>query len=95
MGTVLTFPPRDAAMFNGDAFCFGCRHTWTASAPEGVTELECPACHAHKGLFRFPHVPAEGTLVWVCNCGNEHFNITPEGVWCPNCGKYATFPWLR
>jgi len=75
----------------GEAFCIGCDHVWTASAPVGTTQLECPNCKALKGHFRFEHAPAEGTLVRQCNCGNQLFYLTPEGHLCANCGVYQSY----
>jgi hypothetical protein len=40
-----------------------------------------------KGRF-LGHVVPSGGYVWFCPCGNELFKLTPEGVFCPMCGKY-------
>jgi hypothetical protein len=74
----------------GDAFCMGCSHTWAAVAPCGETTFECPACHAKKGHWVFEFTPPEDKI-WTCNCGNQLFNITPRGTFCPNCGDYMRF----
>lgn len=75
----------------GEAFCLQCDHVWQAVAPVGTTQLECPECHTMKGLMKYPHAPAEGTLVRECRCGNQYFWITPEGHMCPNCGIYQSY----
>lgn len=75
----------------GQAFCIGCCHEWAAVAPTGTTQLECPACHAHKGRWKFEFAPAEGQLVRECNCGNQLFYLTPDGHLCANCGIYQGY----
>lgn len=75
----------------GEAFCLQCDHWWVAVAEVGTTRLECPECHAMKGLFAFECVPAEGTLVRECDCGNQLFYLTQEGHLCPNCGVYQQY----
>ena len=76
---------------SGEAFCFHCKHTWQAVAPVGATELQCPACETMKGRWKFEFQPNAGTLVRVCNCGNDLFYLTPEGHMCPNCGTYQQY----
>lgn len=72
----------------GPVRCFGCRHEWTAEADVGVTEFECPTCATMKGRRMGVVLPKDGEL-WVCNCGNELFFITPiGGPLCANCGVY-------
>ena len=75
----------------GDAFCITCEHSWQAVAPTGTVWLECPQCHTMKGLFRFAFFPADGQMVWQCNCGNQLFYLTPEGHMCANCGIYQRY----
>lgn len=77
----------------GEAFCIGCDHVWTATAPVGTTQLECPECRALKGHWRFEHAPAPapGSLVRECNCGNQLFYLTPKGHMCANCGVYQRY----
>ena len=74
----------------GEAFCLACASEWEAVAPVGTVELECPECHTHKGRFKFAYSAPEAH-VWMCNCGNQLFNITPDGTFCPNCGTYQNF----
>lgn len=75
----------------GEAFCMACDHTWAAVAPVGTVWFECPNCHAHKGHFTFECGLPNGTLVRTCKCGNQLFNLTPEGHFCPNCGTWQTY----
>lgn len=72
----------------GAARCLQCGHEWLATAPAGVVWLECPECHTDKGTFKGNCYPHDG-LIWVCNCGNELFLITPDGELCPICGVYV------
>jgi Zn finger protein HypA/HybF involved in hydrogenase expression len=72
----------------GPARCLQCQHEWTATAPAGTNWLECPECKTEKGTFIGNCYPHDG-LVWVCECGNELFLITPEGELCPMCGAYS------
>ena len=74
----------------GKARCMHCSHEWEAVVPIGVLEcFECPSCHLMRGMFRYPFVK-EGQQVWVCNCGNDLFHMTPNGMYCPNCGDWQT-----
>jgi hypothetical protein len=75
----------------GMAFCIQCSHEWTAVAPTGTVDLECPKCHTHKGKWKFEFAPAEGTMVRECNCGNRLFYLTTEGHVCANCGTYQSY----
>lgn len=76
----------------GTAICSACHHEWLSVAPTGTMELECPECSTMKGRFKFDCAPPEGTLSWTCNCGNQLFNVLEDGIFCPNCGNYQTFP---
>ncbi len=77
---------------SGEAFCMQCDHLWTAIAPTGTVELECPNCLTMKGLYRWPHAFGDlSQLVRRCDCGNQLFYLTPEGHLCPNCGKYQSY----
>jgi hypothetical protein len=42
------------------------------------------------GEFRGCGLP-DGTMVRTCDCGNQLFNITPDGHFCPNCGEYQSY----
>jgi len=68
----------------GTAICANCGHEWVAIAPLGVMELECPECRCMKGYF--VHPCEKEAKHWTCNCGSILFSITPDGVYCPNCG---------
>lgn len=76
---------------HGAAFCMACNHTWTAVAPVGTTELTCPACGTQRGRFTFDFAPPT-THLWTCTCDNQLFNVTQDGIFCPRCGEYQTFP---
>lgn len=90
MSNVVEF--RKASQYgSGEAFCFQCRHEWVAVAETGAVQLECPECHALKGLFKFPYNVSTGQLVRECACGNQLFYLTPEGHLCPNCGIYQSY----
>lgn len=78
----------------GKAHCVGCRHTWSAVAPVGATWLECPECHANKGVFTNHCYGKEGVAdeVWTCKCGCElFFWFRKGGALCPNCGTVQKF----
>ena len=75
----------------GEAFCLGCNHEWVAVAPIGLDTFECPECHTMKGRFKFEYSPPAG-ITWTCGCTNQLFNVTKEGIFCPNCGIYQEFP---
>jgi hypothetical protein len=75
----------------GEMFCMACNHTWAGVAPIGATEaFTCPSCGTHRGRWKFEFTPPE-TTIWTCNCGNQLFNITPKGTFCPGCGDYMRF----
>ena len=76
----------------GLARCLDCKHEWEAIAHCDVVWLECPKCSLEKGHFIGPHTLPEGSMKWVCNCGNDLFQITREGCFCQNCGELAVFP---
>lgn len=73
--------------------CINCTHEWVGVIPEGDDLnmwLECPSCGCHKGRMKgrmevqAPH--------WHCNCGNDLFHVTPDWIYCPNCGREQEFP---
>ncbi len=82
--------PEDTPHAAGKARCLDCKHEWAGVAPAGVRWLECPACTLVRGRFIYWHL-REG-LGWQCNCGNDLFHATPEGVYCPNCRTWQQFP---
>ena len=72
----------------GAARCMGCQREWTAVAPVGTHELECPGCMATKGYFL--NAVMRGAQTFVCNCGCDVFRISPEvGPYCVNCAEPA------
>lgn len=75
----------------GEAFCLSCDHAWTAVAPTGTVNLECPNCKRTTGHFKFEFAPNPGQLVRACGCTNQLFYLTPEGHMCANCGVYQRY----
>lgn len=96
MSKVVEFPPRCAPHATGDAICTRCRHEWVAVAPVGQTQLECPECGTHCGLFKFPFGPSVGDAMFTCDCGSSLFYIVRAkadavaAVRCRGCGQEAT-----
>jgi len=90
MGEILEFTKKEPHA-TGTAICINCREEWIAVAPVGTNQLECPSCHSTKGIWKFPFVPSEKTLIRVCNCGNDLFYLTQEGHLCANCGTYQRY----
>lgn len=91
----------DGPHLSGDARCNGCGHTWVAVAPIGSPdngspwgELECPACHALKGVFTKHCIyGGEGLQHWHCAyCRGLLFSIVLRKdnepmICCANCGS--------
>lgn len=89
-GTVIAFPGKDdeTPWINGKARCIGCGHEWQAVTPAGKPQgLECPECHALKGVIRGMAI-AEGEI-FICDCGNDLYFIYRNGMLCANCGVWA------
>lgn len=76
---------------SGPARCSRCKHEWIAVAPVGTTQLECDCCGGMHGLFVHPCAPAEGELVFECNCGSDLFYVLPRGIMCRVCGTTTGF----
>jgi hypothetical protein len=95
MSNVIAFARKSAQTSEqhgaGEAFCLSCAHEWAAVAPTGTTALECPACHAIKGKWKFEFYPDVGQSVRECACGNQLFYLTPDGHLCANCGVYQQY----
>lgn len=93
MAEIISFE-RPTPHMSGHARCIQCQHTWVATAPVGTYWLECPECGTNKGAFQEHCFFAEDsdTPVWSCECENQLFFVTHEGVFCPNCGVYQAFP---
>lgn len=70
----------------GKARCLACGHEWHAVAPTGMVWMECPSCSLIRGRF-VAQVERKGPH-WHCHCGNELFCVTPDGIYCPNCGDW-------
>ena len=68
---------------SGMAVCTGCDHQWVATAPVGVTQLDCPKCESSKGIWRDPVMPDP---IWECNCGEVLFYLSADGAMCRECG---------
>ena len=77
---------RSGAHNCGYAICISCKHEWVAVSPAGRNWLSCPKCWRETGVFKFPFSKVDD-LHWTCDCGNDLFNITPDGAYCPNCGQ--------
>ncbi len=91
MSNIVEFKKKEQQLAGGEAFCLQCQHEWGAVAETGTTHLECPECKTMKGLFKYPCYPPYGTLIMVCNCGNDLFYLTKEGHLCANCGTYQYY----
>lgn len=80
---------RKESWLGGVARCSVCKHTWAAAEEVGANWLECPECHAEKGLFTHPALPNED--IWECNCGGDVFRVTRNGLFCIHCAKRSNF----
>lgn len=69
----------------GKARCLTCKHEWVAVHPIPMEWMECPSCGCRKGWMKNPVVYSQ-LPHWMCKCGNDLFQITPYGSYCPNCG---------
>ena len=74
---------------SGPVVCLCCGNEWVGVAPVGTNWLECSKCGTFKGVFK-GGVAYDGPT-WECDCGNYLFEITPEGIHCPNCGVMQEF----
>jgi hypothetical protein len=74
----------------GYAKCLACNHKWIAIVPVGVSEFECPNCGSFKGVYQ--EFVIDGPEIWVCQYGCDIFRITPDYIYCVNCGTEQTFP---
>lgn len=93
MADIIKFEKKEPHL-EGTALCLSCRHEWEAVVPKAaVLEtdwLQCPACHLQKAKFKWPFYFGESN--WNCGCGNDLFRISPDFVYCPNCGREQVFP---
>jgi hypothetical protein len=76
---------RGEAHLSGEAICSACDKEWTAVAPVGTKELECPDCKTMKGLFKH-HLAPVTPKVWTCNCGCRLFFVLKNQIQCCECG---------
>lgn len=84
-------PEKSDPHASGEAVCLACKHTWTAVAPVGTAQLECPECGTERGVWKYPFSPAVGEELWQCNCGCELFYIIPDGHMCYGCGTKQVY----
>ena len=73
---------------SGNAKCLQCGHEWHAVAPLGVNQLQCPSCELDKGVFC--GTANRGGLHYQCSCGCMHMFLHVDGVYCANCGEWAS-----
>lgn len=74
----------------GKCRCLDCGHVWVAVRPVSSEPewLECPSCGRATGRPTGAYERAGPT--WVCNCGNDLFQIMPGGAYCPSCAAWFT-----
>lgn len=79
----------------GSVRCIECHYEWVAVVAEADWQkfpwLECPKCKLEKGRFHGHFLPDDRNC-FHCNCGNELFYATRQGVFCPSCGAWPD-PW--
>jgi rubredoxin len=70
----------------GKTVCLACESVGAAVIPAGhVHFMECEVCGCMKKVFRYPL--SKGDVTWECDCGNRLFEIVPQGIHCPMCGR--------
>ena len=74
----------------GVCTCTECQAKWTAVAPVGVFDLECPKCGKMTGQWDNP-IEYQEYPHWRCACGSTSFCITTEFTYCPKCGVKQDF----
>lgn len=88
MSNVVDFPAKKTPHVEGEALCLACKHAWVAVAPcPAPPWLECPECGTVRGLYKY-HFEKPNTMHWRCRCENELMFVTPDGIYCPNCGVW-------
>lgn len=85
MSNVIQFPQREEPHLSGMASCMACQHRWVAVAPVGTVFMECPECSRMFGHMVAP-VERDGDH-WTCDCGNDLFRVSRDGMYCPRCGE--------
>ena len=86
MGTITALPTliERGPHICGEVRCIQCNHSWTAVAPVGTLEFECPECHTLKGVLKYPCEPESA---FVCNCGCHLYILSETGnMICYKCG---------
>jgi len=88
MGDVIDFEDEKASRqphLAASARCMNCGYMFSVVAPVGTVIFECPHCNMEKGVAEgFVH---SGGLHAVCGCGCDLFRVTPEYVYCIQCGQ--------
>lgn len=79
----------------GTAMCIICQHEWQAVAPIGARWLECPICHAKRGVFKHVIDLPAGGFTFICKCSGVVFYIAPDGPKCLGCGFKHSWDMLR
>ncbi len=74
---------------SGPVRCMECGHQWAAVAPIGTCRLECPGCRCWKGVWIGATEADEGKAAWICQCGNDAFQLLPHAIRCLRCGTDA------
>ncbi len=69
---------------SGLAKCLICKFEFTIVAPLGEIWFECPKCEIDKAVLIYPMEWRKPH--WKCPCGNYLFYMTPDSIYCPNCG---------
>lgn len=69
---------------SGTGRCLNCKHEWSAVAPIGTADLECPACSTFQGVFK--GIASSQFMQWQCACGEYTFFLDEHGPYCAHCG---------
>jgi hypothetical protein len=91
---VLQFPNRvepRAAHIAEKCVCLACKHQWIAVTPLPVLSLECPECHALRGVPT-KHITYGDELQWACiHCSEIFFTCflrdNRPTMACIGCGS--------
>lgn len=79
---------------SGPAICLGCKHEWVAAVPseQSQEDLECPACHVLRGVWKRNFGPVNAEPRYVCShCSSQYFYVLTAGVLCVGCGVTTPF----
>lgn len=69
---------------SGLARCLNCGHVWTAVAPVGATQLDCPSCSTSQGVYAGLAQTEEPQF--RCRCLEFVFFLDARGAYCAHCG---------